>query len=185
MGVAIAEVLIDKGAEVHLVLGPVSIAVSAHERLHITSVESAQQMYDACMDIFPKMDLGIFAAAVADYTPLEVADQKIKKSDDTMILTLQKTKDILKAAGAIKKEHQRLIGFALETENEVAHAIKKIESKNLDAIIVNTLNDAGAGFKHDTNKIKIIDKNFKITTFELKSKKEVAKDIIEYVECIL
>lgn len=182
MGLEIVHVLLDKGAKVHLILGPVGIKLPVHTNLVITKVESAEEMYCAVIKEIVNSDIGIFAAAVADYTPIEVAPQKIKKNDDTITLVLKKTKDILGEVGKNKKENQILIGFALETQNEEQNAKLKIDKKHLDFIVLNSLNDFGAGFKHDTNKIKILDKYNNLMDFELKSKSEVARDIIAYLE---
>ena len=130
----------------------------------------------------PSVQLGIFSAAVADYKPKEVSEQKIKKSGETMNIELVKTIDILKVAGETKKEGQVLVGFALETQNEIENAQKKIVTKNLDMIVLNSLNDQGAGFLLDTNRVTLIDRENKITKFELKSKREVAVDIVNYIE---
>ncbi|TCI94863.1 bifunctional phosphopantothenoylcysteine decarboxylase/phosphopantothenate--cysteine ligase CoaBC [Tenacibaculum sp. M341] len=179
MGFEIAKAAAKKGAEVFLVSGPSSQTVknSLVRRIDVTS---AQEMYDACHTYFNEVDIAVLSAAVADYRPKNVADQKIKKKDASLVIELAPTKDILKSLGAIKKD-QFLVGFALETNDEVSNAKKKIESKNLDAIVLNSLRDKGAGFAVDTNKITIIDKSFNEKTFELKSKKEVAKDIINEV----
>ena len=138
-------------------------------------------MYDATKEYFSAADIIIFAAAVADYTPTMVADKKIKKAGESLDLTLKKSIDIAQTLGTEKKKHQFSVGFALETENELAHAQEKIKKKNFDLIVLNSLNDDGAGFGHPTNKITLIDKANNIQHFELKSKKEVAKDIIEAI----
>src|SRR5690606_9693290 len=140
-------------------------------------VQSAQEMYDVCHEYFEEVNVTIAAAAVADYRPKNVANQKIKKNDATFTIELEKTKDILASLGAIKK-NQFLIGFALETENEIEHAKLKIQKKNLDLIVLNSLNDKGAGFGKPTNKVTFIDKNFQIEPMNLKSKEAVALDII-------
>ncbi len=179
MGFEIAKAAAKKGAEVFLVSGPSNQTVKS-SLVHRVDVTSAQEMYDACHTYFKEVNIAILSAAVADYRPKNVADQKIKKKDASLMIELEPTKDILKSLGAIKKD-QFLVGFALETNDEVSNAKKKIESKNLDAIVLNSLRDKGAGFAVDTNKITIIDKSFNQKTFELKSKKEVAKDIINEV----
>lgn len=138
-------------------------------------------MYNACMDVFPSVDIAVMSAAVADYTVEEPSSQKIKKNGDSLTLHLQKTKDILKALGVTKNERQLLIGFALETNNEKAHALKKLHEKNADMIVLNSLNDPGAGFGYDTNKIVIFDNRGSEFQFETKSKKEVASDIINTI----
>jgi phosphopantothenoylcysteine decarboxylase/phosphopantothenate--cysteine ligase len=138
-------------------------------------------MYNACSTLFPSSDIAVLSAAVADYRPLVKADQKIKKKDGVLELTLTKTQDIAASLGAQKHNGQILVGFALETEHERENALKKLESKNFDLIVLNSLNDAGAGFGHDTNKIAIIDRQQQVKTFELKNKKEVAHDIVEAI----
>jgi phosphopantothenoylcysteine decarboxylase / phosphopantothenate---cysteine ligase len=175
MGIAVAEEMHNRGAEVTLVLGPTTVAVKAG--IHIVHVKSAQQMYDACMNIFSSTDIAVMSAAVADYTPVTRAEEKIKKTEEQFTIELTKTKDILKSLGQQKKQ-QLLMGFALETNNEKEYALKKLQTKNADFIVLNSLNDAGAGFGHDTNKITIFDKQGNEYPFAVKSKKEVAKDIV-------
>lgn len=138
-------------------------------------------MYQACKLQFPSSDITVLSAAVADYKPLQVAEQKIKKGDGNMILELIKTHDIALELGKLKKNGQLIVGFALETENEKANAEKKMNAKNFDLIVLNSLNDAGAGFGHDTNKISIIDLKNGIKEFNLKTKKEVARDIVKAI----
>jgi phosphopantothenoylcysteine decarboxylase/phosphopantothenate--cysteine ligase len=182
MGYAIADALANLGAEVILISGPVSIQAK-ESSIKVIKVETAAQLYDACCEYFTdKIDIGIYAAAVADYTPKEISTQKIKKNEEEFILTLVKTKDVLKEMGKRKHEHQILVGFALETNDEELHAQQKLEKKNLDFIVLNSLNDQGAGFAVDTNKITILDKYNKITKFELKDKTAVALDIIDYLK---
>lgn len=183
MGYALAEELANQGAKVILISGPVSIQTQ-HPNVEVIKVESAAEMYDACHQHFHKCNIAILSAAVADYTVAHPAQSKIKKKEATLVLELVKTKDILKSLGAIK-EKQILVGFALETNNEIFHAQEKLIKKNLDFIVLNSLQDAGAGFQHETNKISILDKNNKITKFELKSKQEVAKDIVSYLKHFL
>ena len=178
MGVSIAEVCASRGARVELVLGPSKLEVN-HPNINCTRVQSAAQMYDAATKAFDDCDAGIMAAAVADYTPKTVSDIKIKKKDGDLNIPLQRTKDIAGYLGSIKK-NQVLIGFALETNDEIANANRKLQKKNMDFIVLNSLNDKGAGFQHDTNKIRIIKKSGEeILEFELKSKKEVAEDIVD------
>lgn len=177
MGYAIAESLANKGATVNLVSGPVSVHTN-HPDITVKRVKSSEEMYTACIELFPKTDIAVLAAAVADYKPKDVADQKIKKKEDSLTLELVKTHDIAASLGKLKKDYQVIVGFALETQNEKANAIKKIESKNFDYIVLNSLNDDGAGFGHDTNKISIIDRSQQVREFELKSKKELANDIV-------
>jgi phosphopantothenoylcysteine decarboxylase/phosphopantothenate--cysteine ligase len=180
MGIALARELYDRGAEVCLVLGPVSAAHDL-EGLHVIPVKTAREMYDACVGEFPNADITIMAAAVADYTPVDVADEKIKKSEDEWSLRFTKTRDILKSLGQQKKPGQFLVGFALETHNEKWNAIGKLNSKNADLIVLNSLQDTGAGFGYDTNKITIFDKVGNEYTFETKSKTAVAKDIVDVI----
>jgi phosphopantothenoylcysteine decarboxylase / phosphopantothenate---cysteine ligase len=176
MGVAIAKELTNRGAAVTLVLGPTTIDVPAN--ITTILVESAQQMFEACVAHFDTMDVAIMSAAVADYTPTVVAHQKIKKTEADFSIELKKTTDILHHLGTIKKQHQILVGFALETNNEKEYALQKMATKNTDLIVLNSLNDAGAGFGHNTNKITIFDKNGGEQTFETKSKEAVAIDIV-------
>ena len=182
MGIALANEAVRQGAEVHLVLGP-SSEKNIHLQIHLHRVVSAQQMYEAAVTEFPTCDIAILAAAVADYTPETVAYEKIKKKGGNLSLTLVPTVDILASLGKIKTT-QTLIGFALETENEVANAQTKLEKKNLDAIVLNSLRDAGAGFGTDTNKVTFITKETQ-NSFPLKSKEEVAKDILAQIFGIL
>ncbi|PWJ57104.1 phosphopantothenoylcysteine decarboxylase/phosphopantothenate--cysteine ligase [Dyadobacter jejuensis] len=180
MGYAIAEAFAAAGAAVTVVSGPVSIELQ-DSTIRVLPVESAQQMYETIEGHFAQHDLIIFAAAVADYTPKTVAEQKIKKKTKDMQIDLVKTVDIAAAMGQKKQPHQLTIGFALETENELDNALRKLESKAFDYIVLNSLNDPGAGFTHDTNKITVIDKNKTISRFDLKSKTEVAGDILNLV----
>ena len=176
MGIAIANEAVRQGAEVHLVLGP-SAEKNIDNQIHLHKVVSAQQMYEAAVAQFETCDMAILAAAVADYTPAEVAPQKIKKKGDELILTLIPTVDILASLGKLKTT-QKLIGFALETENEVENAQLKLQKKNLDAIVLNSLRDKGAGFGTDTNKITFITAQ-QLQEFPLKHKEAVAKDILQ------
>ena len=182
MGIALANEAVRQGAEVHLILGP-STEKNIHSQIHLHRVVSAQQMYEAAVTEFPTCDIAILAAAVADYTPETVASEKIKKKGGNLSLTLVPTVDILASLGKIKTT-QTLIGFALETENEVANAQTKLEKKNLNGIVLNSLRDAGAGFGTDTNKVTFITKETQIS-FPLKSKEEVAKDILAQIFGIL
>jgi len=185
MGFALANELAKKGAEVYLVAGPVSINTPKGivERI---DVKSAEEMYDACHSKFPNMDIAIMAAAVADYAPKTKAKQKLKKGNtDILKIDLLPTKDILYSLGQIKKNKQLLIGFALETENEVVNAITKLHKKNLDLIVLNSMNDKGAGFGVDTNKITLIDSKDNAQSFDLKSKEAVAIDIVQKIESMI
>ncbi|MEO6838251.1 MAG: bifunctional phosphopantothenoylcysteine decarboxylase/phosphopantothenate--cysteine ligase CoaBC [Ginsengibacter sp.] len=179
MGVAIAEDLYRRGAEVKLVLGPSSIMVE--KGINTINVISASEMYNECMKDFKSYDIIVMAAAVADYTPKKKVNHKIKKSNDVFSLELKKTKDILLEAGKIISKNQTLVGFALETNNEKENAIKKLKEKNADMIILNSLNDTRAGFGYDTNKITIFDTNGKEYKFPSKTKSEVASDIINTI----
>lgn len=178
MGVAIAEELYGRGAEVTLIMGPSSINLPANGIKSIR-VNTADEMYNACTKEFDRSDIGVMAAAVADYTPVEVAANKIKKTNKELVIELKRTKDILKSLGEKKSAEQVLVGFALETNNERDNALGKLKSKNVDMVVMNSLNDAGAGFGTDTNKISIFDKSGKEFEFELMSKKEVAKNIVD------
>lgn len=183
MGYALAEECAARGAEVTLVSGPVNLSVN-NPNINRIDVESAEQMYNACMSHYPTSDAGILCAAVADFTPECVADKKIKREKDDLTLNLKPTHDIAAALGKIKTDSQRLVGFALETNDETAHAQDKLKRKNFDFIVLNSLNDKGAGFRCDTNKITIIDSS-KAEEYPLKTKKEVAADIIDKLDSIL
>ena len=178
MGYAIAEEAASRGANVILVSGPTSLSVNSN-RIKRIDVKSAKQMYEQCVKCFENVDICIMSAAVADFTPETVRSKKIKKSNDIKAIKLKPTKDILKELGSLKTQNQTLIGFALETDNEIENAQKKLSNKNLDFIVLNSLKDKGAGFGHSTNKIIILSKNGKTIKFELKSKKEAACDIID------
>jgi len=177
MGVAIANELAYRGAEVVLVLGPTTHKFKLHDNITCINVQTAQDMRDACVDVFPTCNVGILSAAVADFTPKTKTDKKIKKSSNTLALELVKTPDTLAELGKLKSKNQILVGFALETNDAIAHAKGKLKKKNLDLIVLNTLEDKGAGFGHDTNKVTTIDKSGEIRTFDLKRKTQVAKDI--------
>jgi phosphopantothenoylcysteine decarboxylase/phosphopantothenate--cysteine ligase len=177
MGFAIAEQLAQQGATVTLITGPTHLSKDI-KGVKVIAVNSADEMYEASVANFKEADISVLSAAVADYKPAKQADQKIKKKEETLTLELVKTKDIAAELGKLKTNAQLIVGFALETENEQAHAEKKLASKNFDLIVLNSLNDKGAGFGHDTNKITIIDSNKKSKEFNLKSKKEVAQDIV-------
>ena len=177
MGIALAEECAKRGAEVEFIGGPMHTYPS-HRNINLTQVESAQQMYEAATRLYPTCQAGILCAAVADFTPQQSADEKIKREGDNLILQLHPTQDIAKALGAMKRDGQVLVGFALETCNEREHAKDKLQRKNFDFIVLNSLRDKGAGFGHDTNKVSIISRRGS-TEYELKSKSEVAKDIID------
>jgi phosphopantothenoylcysteine decarboxylase / phosphopantothenate---cysteine ligase len=180
MGYAIADKFAKAGAEVTLVSGPTSLK-SPDSTINLVKVRSAKEMYEATKGYFEQADIIVLSAAVADYTPAVVADKKIKKKEDTFNIELTKTTDIAKTLGQSKRPEQLMVGFALETDNEVENAIGKIKSKNLDMIVLNSLQDSGAGFGHDTNKICIIKKDGTIIDFDLKSKQDVAMDIVDEV----
>lgn len=179
MGFALAQECARRGAKVELVLGPVAVVPQdLHANIHVINVESAADMYEAATKVFPDVDAGILCAAVADFTPSVTAESKIKRKGE-MTITLQPTQDIAAAVGRMKRKGQVLVGFALETDNEQVNAEHKLEKKNLDFIVLNSLRDKGAGFRHDTNKITIIRKDLTTIPFPLKDKTEVAKDIVD------
>jgi phosphopantothenoylcysteine decarboxylase/phosphopantothenate--cysteine ligase len=180
MGFAIAEALADQGAKVNLVSGPTH-QHTQHPGIHVIPVTSAEDMFTRCTALFPNADITVLSAAVADYKPKNVAEQKIKKSDNGLTLELTKTHDIAASLGKLKHNGQIIVGFALETEQEQNNAFKKLEAKNFDLIVLNSLNDKGAGFGHDTNKIAIIDRKHTVKSFDLKNKKEVANDIVNAI----
>ncbi|MCB9283106.1 MAG: bifunctional phosphopantothenoylcysteine decarboxylase/phosphopantothenate--cysteine ligase CoaBC [Lewinellaceae bacterium] len=177
MGLALAERLANLGAQVELVLGPSSLD-PVHPNIHLRRVRSAQEMYEASLEVFEQVDMAILSAAVADYRPAHPAGEKIKKDKAEMSIRLEPTPDIAAALGARKKPGQILVGFALETENELENARAKRRKKNFDFIVLNSLRDAGAGFHHDTNKITLVFEDNKTEEFQLKSKQAVAEDIV-------
>ncbi len=179
MGYALAQQAASLGADVVLVMGPVSIAME-NETMNVVHVTSAKEMYEAAHEHFETSHIAIFSAAVADYRPINPASQKIKKADDHLRLELERTHDILASVGA-KKKSQFLVGFALETENELENAKTKLKKKNLDLIVLNSLNDEGAGFKGETNKVTLLDKDNNVVPFSVKSKAAVAQDIFEFI----
>ena len=180
MGIALAIEAANKGALVSLVLGPTHLECK-HANIKVYKVITASQMYEQVNACFSTSDIGIFTAAVADYKPNIVAENKIKKSDNNLNISLEKTVDILEEMGNKKSDEQFIVGFALETDNEVENAKNKLKGKNLDMIVLNSLNNKGAGFQHNTNKITIIDKSNNICNFELKDKSKVAKDVIDKI----
>jgi phosphopantothenoylcysteine decarboxylase/phosphopantothenate--cysteine ligase len=180
MGIAIAEALADAGAEVKLVLGPTHISTS-HAGVKIIPVESAAEMFTACVAEYPMADVIVMAAAVADYRPAHVEDMKIKKGEGGMVLELEKTHDILRTLGNNKAPEQVLVGFSLETNNERENALKKLRDKNLDMVVLNSLADTGAGFNHDTNKVTLFDNRGKETALPLLSKQAVAREIVNAI----
>jgi len=184
MGYAIAEELSEQGARVTLISGPVSVTTSRKD-INLVKVESAEEMYQTAVKTFPGCDGAVMCAAVADFTPVVKEDQKTKRGKENWSIELEPTKDIAAELGKLKTQSQLLVGFALETNDELDNATKKLVKKNLDFIVLNSLNDKGAGFGVDTNKITIIDKDNNRQSFELKTKTEVAKDIVDKIEDLL
>ena len=182
MGIDIARAFADQGADVTLVLGPSNISPN-RKNINLLPVTSAKEMYDAVMTFFPKTDIAVLSAAVADFRPETAADQKIKKNpeNDTLTLKLVKTEDILKSVGSKKTDNQVVVGFALETQNGLENAKKKLHTKNIDLIVLNEMNESGVGFKTKTNKVSIITKDDKVTEFDLKPKNEVALDVLDAI----
>lgn len=183
MGIAVAESLANRGANVTLILGPSRLSTTI-KGVTTVKVETANQMFEAATRHFPNVDIAVLAAAVADYRPKSVANDKIKKKTNEMFLDLEKTQDIAATLGK-EKIHQLVVGFALETTNEVANAKGKLSRKNFDFIVLNSLKDKGAGFNHDTNKVTLIDKYNNLEEFELKTKTEVADDIVNKIITML
>ena len=180
MGVALAIELAQRGAAVELILGPSPIEI--HDpRIQVTRVQSAEEMYNACIEKFPSTQIAVMSAAVADYTPVSFSPEKLKKNSETFTLELFRTKDILLTLGEKKKAGQILVGFALENNNEAAYARKKLKAKNADMIVLNSLNDAGAGFGFDTNQVTIFEKNGTEIPYGKKSKQQVARDIVDRI----
>ncbi|WP_223151583.1 bifunctional phosphopantothenoylcysteine decarboxylase/phosphopantothenate--cysteine ligase CoaBC [Chitinophaga varians] len=180
MGIAIAEALADAGAQVKLVLGPTN-QTTHHSGIDIIPVQSADDMFRSVIAVYPLSDIVVAAAAVADYRPAQVADKKIKKGEDKFSIALEKTHDILRTLGNNKGPQQLLVGFSLETNNEREYALKKLRDKNLDMIVMNSLADPGAGFNYDTNKVTLFDNRGKERDIPLKSKQEVARDIVSAI----
>lgn len=180
MGFALAEELYMRGADVELIIGPTHQRTN-YKGIHVTPVVSAAGMFTACEKVFPSTDLVVMSAAVADYSPVTTANEKIKKQSGNLELSLAPTKDILQYLGSKKRKDQYVVGFALETNNEKENALKKLQSKNADCIVLNSLKDADAGFSGDTNKITILDRSGKEWVSELKSKREIAKDIVSFI----
>jgi len=184
MGVAIADAAADMGADVELVIGPVSIYPS-NKSVNVINVVTTEEMAQECISRMPSCHIAILSAAVADFGPEELSNSKIKKSANELVLRLKRTTDIGASLGKLKKSSQILVGFALETDNEVENATEKLIKKNMDLIVLNSLRDKGAGFGHDTNKVTLIDRNNIIDKFELKSKDEVARDILDKIVSML
>ncbi len=181
MGSALAKEFENRGAEVLLISGPAQF-IAEGKHIKNINVTSAEEMYQASVSHFPKMDIAVMAAAVADFTPATVFNKKVKKTGSGLVLELKKTKDIALELGKLKQKHQLTVGFALETNDEEVNAQKKLTKKNFDFIVLNSLQDKGAGFKHNTNKITIFDRYNNHRKFELKTKAEVAKDIADYLK---
>jgi phosphopantothenoylcysteine decarboxylase/phosphopantothenate--cysteine ligase len=184
MGIALADVAAEYGADVTLVLGPVDI-VPENKSVRIINVTTADSMAAECISKFPECDIAILSAAVADYTPASVGKNKIRKGKNEITLEMKLTPDIAEILGRMKKKSQLLAGFALETDNEIRNATAKLKQKNLDLIVLNSLHDEGAGFGYDTNRITIIDRNNNIDKFELKSKVNAARDILDKIVSII
>jgi phosphopantothenoylcysteine decarboxylase/phosphopantothenate--cysteine ligase len=180
MGIAIAEELAVRGAIVDLVLGPASISPKSGN-ITVHRVNTAEEMYNQCVNLFEKRDIAVMSAAVADYTPVKTVGEKIKKSGESLVVELVKTRDILKKLGEIKKAGQLLVGFALETTNEREYAISKLAEKKADMVVLNSLNDKGAGFGYDTNKVTIFEKDGRELAYEQKTKQQVARDIVDRI----
>lgn len=184
MGYAIAEQFLQQGAEVYLVSGPVCIQLE-HPHLKLAQVNSASEMYMACCQFYEQVDIAVFAAAVADYRPATVAEQKIKKDESFFTIKMIKNIDIAYEFGRVKTIRQLSVGFALETNDELSHAIGKLNKKNFDMVILNSMNDSNATFGYDTNKVTIIKNDFTQIDYPLKNKKEVAKDIIDEIGILI
>lgn len=184
MGIALADTAAEYGADVVLVLGPVN-RMPENRSVKVINVISAESMATECVARFPFCDIAILAAAVADFSPEKVEERKIKRTGDEIILKLKPTKDIAETLGRMKKKSQILAGFALETHDETANATAKLVRKKLDLIVLNSMQDKGAGFGYDTNRITIIDRNNIINKFELKSKEEAARDILDKIVSML
>ncbi len=180
MGYALAKEFAERGAKVILVSGPVSLDIK-HPNIKLLKVHTAEQMFEVCMEKFKDMDIVVMAAAVADYRPKNIADQKMKKKEGHLFIELEPTKDILKTLGQVKNK-QFLMGFALETNNALEHAQDKLVQKNCDALVLNSMQDVGAGFGHETNKVQILGSNHHPIKFDLKSKVQVSEDICNYIE---
>ena len=181
MGYALAETFAAEGAEVTLISGPTNLPDPVSPAIRTVRVQTADEMYQAAAAEAAAADVWVFAAAVADYKPAHVAEQKIKKAGETLTLELVKNVDIAAELGKTKRPEQFSVGFALETENEQTHALDKLRRKNFDLVVLNSLRDAGAGFRHDTNKITLLAADGQVTIFDLKSKTEVARDIVQAV----
>jgi phosphopantothenoylcysteine decarboxylase/phosphopantothenate--cysteine ligase len=182
MGYALAEAFAAIGAAVTLVSGPVQLPAPTNPLIRTVRVETAQQMYEAAAAVAPAADIWVFAAAVADYRPATVAFEKIKKAGETLTLELVKNVDIAATLGETKRPEQFAVGFALETTNELAHALGKLHRKNFNLVVLNSLRDAGAGFGHDTNKVSVLDRAGQVLTFELQAKTELAHRLVALIQ---
>ncbi|MBJ6142949.1 phosphopantothenoylcysteine decarboxylase [Siccationidurans sp. BT559] len=182
MGYALAEAFAEVGAAVTLISGPVQLAPPTSPRIRTVRVETAQQMYEAAAQVAPAADVWVFAAAVADYRPAVVEYEKIKKSGETLTLELVKNVDIAATLGQTKRPEQFAVGFALETTNELAHALGKLQRKNFDLVVLNSLRDAGAGFGHDTNKVSVLDRAGQVLNFELQAKTDLARGLVQLIQ---
>jgi phosphopantothenoylcysteine decarboxylase/phosphopantothenate--cysteine ligase len=182
MGYALAEAFAGVGAEVTLISGPVVLPPPASPLIKTVRVETAQQMYEVAAQAAPTTDVWVFAAAVADYRPANVATEKIKKAGDTLTLELVKNVDIAATLGQTKRPEQFAVGFALETTNELAHATDKLHRKNFDLVVLNSLRDTGAGFGHDTNKVSVLDRAGQVLNFELQAKTELARVLVQLIQ---
>ncbi|HSL85349.1 MAG TPA: phosphopantothenoylcysteine decarboxylase [Bacteroidales bacterium] len=180
MGIAIADCAADAGADVVLVMGPVTISTQ-NSSVRVVNVTDAASMAKECIELFHDCDIAILAAAVADFTPVNISGRKMKREGNELVIKFKPTTDIAATLGKMKRPDQLVAGFALETDNELENAVAKLKNKNLDLIILNSLRDTGAGFGYDSNKITIIDRYNNIGKFELKSKKEAAADIIDKI----
>ena len=180
MGVSIARQLQREGAEVTLVLGPTEFPLPLNG-MKVIRIDSAEEMYRACTQIFPDVDIAVMAAAVADYMPEVMASEKLKKNDENLTLVFKRTPDILKSLGKSKRPGQVLVGFALETQDEKKNALEKLQNKNADLMVLNSLRDEGAGFRYDTNKVTIFDSKGNENSLPLKDKSEIAKDIVDSI----
>ncbi len=181
MGYALAQAALDLGANVHLVIGPHQLSIENHPALTVTNIRTAEELLKICKEAFETADVAILAAAVADYKPKDVADQKIKKHSETLSLELVKTEDVLYTLGLTKKEHQVLVGFALETEHAKENALKKLHKKNCDFIVLNAPSKEGTGFGYNTNAVTIINKQGEAYPLSLKSKQKIAHEIFQYL----
>jgi len=181
MGYALAKAALEMGAEVRLIIGPHYLNINPHPNLSVYPVQTAQQMFDQAVNLFSTSDIAIMAAAVADYRPKTIASQKLKKKDENLQIELERTPDIAFHLGQVKRNDQMLVGFALETSNELENATKKLHKKNFDWIVLNSMNDKGAGFKGDTNKVTLIDKRENRIEFPLQSKDELAFELLNQI----